>query len=117
MQKQMNAVGRPAGTPKTGGRKKGTPNRVTRDVSERLEALGCDPIKGMAQIAMNPKTRPDLRARMFAELAQYVYSKRKTLEIASDGNKKPQEGDFTFHELFTTYMTLKRKHDETESPA
>ena len=33
---------------KTGGRTKGTPNRRTAEVSEKLEALGCDPIEGMA---------------------------------------------------------------------
>jgi hypothetical protein len=65
---------------KTGGRVAGTPNRKTRDVQELLESLDCDPIQGMARLAMNKKTRPELRARMFAELAQYVYPKRKAIE-------------------------------------
>jgi hypothetical protein len=34
----------------------------------------------MARIAMNPKIRPELRARMFAELAQYAHPKRKAVE-------------------------------------
>jgi hypothetical protein len=109
MQKRKDRVGRPAGTPKTGGRKKGTPNRLTRDVSERLEALGCDPIEGMARIAMNPKTKPELRARMFAELAQYVYPKRKATEIA---HEESQGGDFTFHELLETFTAATRRSPE-----
>lgn len=65
---------------KTGGRVAGTPNRKTRDIADLLESLDCDPIRGMARIAMNKKTRPELRGRMFAELAQYVYPKRKAIE-------------------------------------
>ncbi len=37
---------------KTGGRTSGTPNRKTQAVIDHLEALGCDPIEGMAKIAM-----------------------------------------------------------------
>lgn len=35
-----------------GGRQKGTPNQITKDVAARLAAIGCDPIIGMAQLAM-----------------------------------------------------------------
>lgn len=39
------------GNPKTGGRKKGTPNRSTIQVVERLQELGSDPVKGLAEFA------------------------------------------------------------------
>lgn len=71
---------------KTGGRTKGTPNKRTQDIQQRLEELGCDPIEGMALIAMNVTYEPELRGRMFAELAQYVAPKRKALEIAAEVN-------------------------------
>lgn len=70
---------------KTGGRKKGTPNKRTQDVIERLEALGCDPIEGMAKIAMDKKEPTELRAQMFKELAQYVAPKRKAVERTEVG--------------------------------
>lgn len=60
-----------------GGRQQGTPNKATADVRARLDALGCDPIEGMAQLAMDVNNPPDLRGRMFAELAQYSASERK----------------------------------------
>jgi hypothetical protein len=44
----------------------------------------CDPITGMARIAMNKKTPVELRARMYSELAQYVACKRKAVEHSSD---------------------------------
>jgi len=65
---------------KTGGRVAGMPNRRTVEVIERLEALGCDPIEGMARIAMDMTTPVEVRARMFAELAGYVAPKRKAVE-------------------------------------
>lgn len=46
------ARGRKTGSPKTGGRKKGTRNRSTEYVAEVLDRLNCEPIEGMARIAM-----------------------------------------------------------------
>jgi hypothetical protein len=59
-------------------------NRRTLDVIDKLAALRCDPITGMALIAMNEKNPVELRGRMFAELAQYVAPKRKALEHSGD---------------------------------
>ena len=73
---------------KTGGRQAGTPNKRTTELSERLEALGCDPIEGMAQIAMDQANPPELRGRMYAELAGYLFPKRKATEIKIDDGPK-----------------------------
>lgn len=69
---------------KTGGRKKGTPNRRTAEVAERLAALDCDPLEGMAALAMDDSNAPELRGRMYAELAQYLYPKRRAIESAPE---------------------------------
>ena len=76
--------GRKPGTPKTGGRKSGIPNRQTREISELLESLGHNPIEAMVQTATDPNASLELRGRMNAELAQYVYPKRKAVEVAGD---------------------------------
>jgi hypothetical protein len=68
---------------KTGGRQVGTPNRRTQEVREQLIGLGCDPIEGMARLALDPSNSPELRARMYAELAQYVAPKRKSVDLSS----------------------------------
>ena len=65
---------------KTGGRVAGTPNKRTLDIQQRLDELKCDPIEGMVTIAMNTENAPELRGRMFSELAQYVAPKRKAIE-------------------------------------
>jgi hypothetical protein len=69
---------------KTGGRQKGTPNKTTQDVVARLKELGCDPIEGMAMLALDPGNPPELRGRMFSELAQYVAPKRKAVEHSAE---------------------------------
>jgi hypothetical protein len=75
------------GEPKTpgSGRKAGTPNKRTQEVMERLDALGCDPLEGMARIAMDKSAALELRGRMYAELAQYVYPKRKAIAHSGEG--------------------------------
>ncbi len=63
-----------------GGRAKGTPNKTSLEIADKLAALGCDPLEGMAQLAQDPKTPIEVRGRMLSELAQYVAPKRKAIE-------------------------------------
>jgi hypothetical protein len=67
---------------KTGGRVPGSLNKRSVEVAERLARLGCEPIEGMARIAMDKHAPLDIRARMFAELASYCYAKRRAVEHA-----------------------------------
>ncbi|SRR5579872_4756610 len=68
--------GRPPGLPKTGGRKKGTPNKATLAVGEKLAAIGCDPIQILARIAMDEGQETGHRIRALIELCSYLYPKR-----------------------------------------
>ncbi len=72
---------------KTGGRKAGTPNKRTVEIAEKLETLGCDPLEGMARLAMDEANPPELRGRMFAELAQYVAPKRRAVEVSEPDSR------------------------------
>ncbi len=56
------------------------PTKLNLEARQRLEELGCDPIEGMARIAVDAKSSPELRGRMFAELAKYVWPQRKAVE-------------------------------------
>lgn len=70
------------------GRAKGTTNKKTQDVIDKLNAIGCDPILGMAEIAAEARTVGDnvLAGSMYKELAQYVAPKRKAIEhTGADG--------------------------------
>ena len=77
---------------KTGGRKPGTPNKKTQELQMRLLNVGCDPIEGMAMLAMDINNSPELRGRMYAELAQYTAPKRKAVE-----HSRGEEQSITFN--------------------
>lgn len=72
------AVGR-----KTGGRKKGTPNKDKDELLKLIEESGCDhPLQGLGRIAYLAFRDGDyaLAKDCYKELAQYVAPKRKAIE-------------------------------------
>ncbi len=69
--------------PPGSGRKAGTPNKRTKSIEEKLEAMGCDPIEAMARLAMDENESSALRFAALKELAQYVAPKRKAVEVSS----------------------------------
>jgi hypothetical protein len=75
-------AGRPKGIAKTGGRKAGTPNKINSSATALMNQFGFDPLKGMMAIAMDKQVDVAIRARMFSELAQYVYAKRRAIEVS-----------------------------------
>lgn len=88
---------------KTGGRIKGTLNKKTEELAQRLADIGCDPVEGMAIIAMDESNPPELRGRMYAELAQYLYPKRRATEIRTD------DGPRVTFELYTEPLVETQK--------
>jgi hypothetical protein len=77
--------GRPLGLPKTGGRAKGTPNRATLVLREKLAALGCDPAEQLLKIAQDSKTPVEAKVHIYSTLMPYVYPKRK---VTDDSNEE-----------------------------
>ena len=80
----MNPSGRRGSAPgeRRGGRRKGTPNRATMLVRERLAELGCDPVAGLAAIAMDEANGLELRARCYSDLLSFSAPKPKSIELA-----------------------------------
>jgi hypothetical protein len=87
---------------KTGGRKPGTPNKLTEAVTDLLngltaQGLACDPIEFLARMVANDaawfgrKTSIPMALRLKAalELAPYRAPKRKAIEITSAGGVSP----------------------------
>lgn len=66
------------------GRPKGSQNKNRLDVQARLDALGCDPVTGLATIAMDPANTPKLQAYCYSELLSYVAAKKKAVELSGD---------------------------------
>lgn len=71
-------AGRPKGTPKTGGRQKGTPNRITNDVRTWLAELISE---NRRQIEADLKElEPKDRVMMLEKLMQYVIPKKQAIK-------------------------------------
>jgi len=68
---------------KTGGRKSGTPNKISELVRNRLDELNCDPIEQLVIIAREAHESKDLQlaGNLYKELASYVAPKVKSIAI------------------------------------
>ncbi len=66
------------------GRPKGSKTKLQQGIDEKLAALGCDPLKAMALLALNEETPLEMRVKLYCELAQYVAPKRKAVEHSVD---------------------------------
>ena len=82
--------GRPLGLPKTGGRVKGTRNRTTSELQEKLAALNCDPIEELVKIARDPKTETGTKASIFSQLMRHTSPIPKPVD---DSNQDLSIGD------------------------
>lgn len=74
-------MGQKVGHKKVGGRKKGTPNKKTKEL---LEVLGSfNPAEKLMQLYEESDDK-DLKASIAKELMKYVYPQRKAVEMTGD---------------------------------
>ena len=70
---------------KTGGRKKGTPNKKTLiKAGDLLVELDVNPIQKLIEIAESSETTTDQQIRCWQEISKYTYSKPKAEEAYFD---------------------------------
>lgn len=98
------------GHPKHGGKKSGTHNKITRDVAALLDKLNCNPLEGLATIAVDKDVEMPIRARCYAELAKYVHPQLKAIEH-SGTIRTPDDG-----QLGTAAERILRKLAEATNP-
>jgi len=77
---------------KTGGRKKGIPNRDTQEISEMLKEKFPDyhPVIALAAIANNKKVDLSLRLQANKEVAKYVCPQLKAMELNFHNSTLPE---------------------------
>lgn len=73
---------------KFGGRIKGTPNRKTRIIMDKLKELKIDPIEEMVKLYQEAGQKPEIKTKLMSELAQYIYPKRKAIEHTGQIDQK-----------------------------
>ena len=57
------------------------------ELFNKLEEQGCDPIKELATLAMDPVTPLSDRISILKDLAQYTAPKRRAVDITTPGNE------------------------------
>lgn len=72
--------------PVNGGRKKGTPNKKTKELMEILGSF--NPAEKLMEI-YNSTRDAELKASICKDLMKYVYPQRKAVEIANDVELPP----------------------------
>lgn len=82
-------MGRPKGTPKTGGRVAGTPNRVTQEFRETVTRLLEDNAENVAQwLEKVAATDPDKALQRLAQLAEFAAPKLSRSEVKAEVENK-----------------------------
>lgn len=96
----MGARGPKPGKIKTGGRKKGTPNKLTLELVKILESAGFDPAAKLIELTLkaeesyerhkNGESGPGYLAtasKNCTEIMRFVYPTRKAVDVTSGGEK------------------------------
>jgi hypothetical protein len=83
-------MARPRGHPKSGGRKKGTPNKATLVRQQELAASGELPREYMLRIMRDPKADDHRRDEMAKAVAPYVHPRFATIPHTGDSEKPTQ---------------------------
>jgi hypothetical protein len=74
-------MSRPRGLPKTGGRRKGVPNKATAEKAAEIAASGLTPLDYMLSVVRDEEADRDTRLDAAAKAAPYVHPKLASMEI------------------------------------
>lgn len=77
----------PKGHPRYGGRAKGVANRKTQTLEQFLDASGMFVPERIMQLLPNLEDRD--QAKVLLELMQYLYPKRKSMEVSGQIDTNP----------------------------
>ena len=74
--------------PQNSGRKKGTPNKRTKNLIELIESKypKFDPVISLIEIAIDNETPLDLKVNCLKEIAKYIHPQRKAVEVSTNPN-------------------------------
>tara|TARA_R100000734_G_C3282003_1_gene75417 strand:- start:448 stop:816 length:369 start_codon:yes stop_codon:yes gene_type:complete len=102
----MGNRGPKAGTPRVGGRQKGTPNKKTAELQDRVKrfmsGLGVknfDPLVALAGISVDKATPLKLKVEALKELTQYYHPKRRAIEVSGEQTVNIKEKQDKIKEL------------------
>lgn len=105
-------MGAPKGHPRYGGRQKGTPNKDTLNLAQFLEKKNFSPIEEI--IKRMPRLADVEAIKVCLELLQYIYPKRKALEVSDPGGEPLGSGSSDALEKFkeSTLKVFKERQEK-----
>ena len=59
------------------------------DAGSLMEQLGCDPLERLVQIAQRKNLPVAIQVKVYSELAQYLYSKRRAIDAPAQQSAGP----------------------------
>ncbi len=80
----MATRGRKPGTPKTGGRKKGSVNKTTAAREAQIKASGLDPLNYMLKVLRDKKETDERRLDAAKAAAPYVHPRLSSVDFQGD---------------------------------
>jgi hypothetical protein len=87
----LEMVGRKPGTPKTGGRKKGTPNKITAAREAEIAAFGLTPLEYMLKLLRDDNVDAARRDEMAKAAAPYCHPRLSTVDAKVNFNQSLAE--------------------------
>jgi hypothetical protein len=88
-------MARPKGSPKLGGRRKGTPNKATAKREREVSRSGLTPLEYMLKVMRNAKASDDRRDDMAKAAAPYVHPKLASMQHTGRGGGPIQTVDLS----------------------
>ena len=102
----MGNRGPKPGSERVGGRQKGTPNKKTAELQDRVKkfmnSMGIknfDPLVALAGISQDKATPLKLKVEALKELSQYFHPKRRAVEFSGEQTINVQEKQQQLKEL------------------
>lgn len=106
------------GRAKTGGIQTGGHHKVTSDIRALLDGLGCNPVEGLARIAMDEANPVEVRRRAFADVARYIHPQLQSVAVSGpDGGPVQTESANPRELLFERIEELRRRREALETSA
>lgn len=103
----------PKGTPKSGGRQKGTPNKVTGERKHAIVASGLTPLEFMVDVMRNEAYPIDFRLDAAKAASPYIHPKLTSVELKGDPNA-PIEHHLTVDAFTSRISRLSARNAEDE---
>ena len=103
----------PKGAPKSGGRQKGTPNKVTGERREAIVASGLTPLEFLVEVMRNVEHEYYVRIDAAKAAAPYIHPKLSSVLVKGDADE-PLEVHHTVDAFTSRIARLSARNAEDE---